>query len=367
MTEFEDWTESSTGDRKALPGRPPAHRGKSDPAEKATSLEVAERAGVSRSAVSRTFTPGASVSKKTAEKVRLAAEELGYRPNMLARSLMTGRSRIIGLVAAYLDNQFYPAALEKLTHVLQAKGYHVLMFMASQKAGNIDTVLEQILDYQVDGLILASIAASSDLAERCRAADVPVVLFNRRDENALRNSVTSDNFEGGRLAAELLVAGDHRRIAHIAGWLGASTARDREAGFRAGLAEAGLSLAAHGAAEFDPERARSLAREMFAGPDRADSVFVATDNMAIKVMDTLRYEIGLRVPEDVSVIGFDDVPAAAWPSYDLTTIRQDPDALAGETVRLLLRAIELQDGQDEQVVLPVEPVIRGSAKLLYRK
>ena len=193
-----------------------------------------------------------------------------------------------------------------------------------------------------------------------------MVLFKGRDENARRNSVTSDNFEGGRLAAELLAAGGHRRIAHIAGWLGASTARDREAGFRAGLAEAGLTLAAHGAAEFDPERARSLAREIFAGPDRADSVFVATDYMAIKVMDTLRYEIGLRIPEDVSVVGFDDVPATAWPSYDLTTIRQDPDALARETVRLLLRAIEREDSQDEQVVLPVELVIRSSVRTLDR-
>ncbi len=102
-------------------------------------LEVAERAGVSQSAVSRVFTPGGSASAATAEKVRKAASELGYRPNPLARSLITGRSRIIGLVVAYLDNQFYPEALEKLSNALQAQGYHVLVFMASQQAGNIDT------------------------------------------------------------------------------------------------------------------------------------------------------------------------------------------------------------------------------------
>ncbi len=100
-------------------------------ADKVTALDVAERAGVSRSAVSRVFTPGASVSKRTADKVRTAADALGYRPNVLARSLITGRSRIIGLVVAYLENQFYPEAIERLSKALQAKGYHVLVFMAS--------------------------------------------------------------------------------------------------------------------------------------------------------------------------------------------------------------------------------------------
>ena len=130
-----------------------------------TSQEVAERAGVSQSAVSRTFTPGASASKKTVEKVRKAAADLGYRPNVLARAMVSGKSRIIGLVVAYLENQFYPEALEKLSNELQKRGYHVLIFMAEQTAGNIDAVVEEILDYQVEGIIAASVAMSSDLSE----------------------------------------------------------------------------------------------------------------------------------------------------------------------------------------------------------
>ena len=110
-----------------------------------TSAEVAERAGVSQSAVSRVFTPGASASAKTVEKVRRAAAELGYRPNILARAMVSGRSRMIGLVVAYLDNQFYPDVLERLSNALQQRGYHVLVFMAAQTAGNIDTVVEEIL------------------------------------------------------------------------------------------------------------------------------------------------------------------------------------------------------------------------------
>ncbi len=134
--------------------------------EKVTALDVAEQAGVSRSAVSRVFTPGASVSKRTADKVRQAADALGYRPNVLARSLITGRSRIIGLVVAYLENQFYPEAIERLSRSLQERGYHVLVFMASNSGAEADEVMEELLDYQVDGIIVASVGMSNDLTQR---------------------------------------------------------------------------------------------------------------------------------------------------------------------------------------------------------
>ena len=130
--------------------------------KKVTSLEVAKLAGVSQSAVSRVFTPGASSSKKTNELVRKAALKLGYRPNIVARSLITGKTKIIGLVVAYLDNYFYPEALELLSGALQKNGYHVLIFMATNTSGNIDNVVEEILDYQVDGIIAASVGMSTN-------------------------------------------------------------------------------------------------------------------------------------------------------------------------------------------------------------
>ena len=329
---------------------------------KITSLEVAERAGVSRSAVSRVFTPGASVSAKTAEKVRAAASELGYRPNVLARSLMTGRSRIIGLVVAYLDNLFYPMVLEKLSNALQAEGYHVMVFMAAQTAGNIDDVLDEILDYQVDGLVMASVAMSSELTARCRASGVPVVLFNRRQDDDLQSSVTTDNYAGGYAVAQHLLKGGHQRIAHIAGWQGASTARDREAGFVDGLKEAGRDLFARAEGDFHTDKSREVAREMFGGVDRPDAVFVSNDHMAFLTMDVLRDELGLRVPEDVAVVGFDDVPTAAWAAYDLTTVRQDVEAMVAEAVRTVLAAVSETDAEPEQVLLPAQLVVRGSSR-----
>jgi len=329
---------------------------------KITSAEVALRAGVSRSAVSRVFTSGASASKRTAEKVRLAAQELGYRPNILARAMVSGRSRMIGLVVAYLDNQFYPETLEKLSNALREKGYHILIFMAGKDSQSIDGVIEEILDYQVDGIIAASVALSSGLSNRCRAAGVPMVLFNRAQDDPLMSSVTSDNIAGGRKVAELLLAAGHQKIGYIAGWEGASTQRDREAGFVTRLSETGVTLYAREVGDFRMDTARKATLSMFSN-EPPDAVFVANDHMAIAVMDTLRHKLGKKVPDDVSVVGYDDVPAIAWPAYDLTTVRQRSNRMVAETVEILLAEIEQDDVKNRKVEIDGPLVLRGSAKI----
>ncbi len=327
-----------------------------------TSADVAKRAGVSQSAVSRVFTPGASASQKTIDKVRKAAAELGYRPNSLARAMVSGRSRIIGVLVAYLENHFYPEALEKLSRRLQEQGYHLLVFMASNSAENIDSVVEEILDYQVDGIIAASVATSSELANRCRTAGVPLVFFNRFQDGADLSAVTSDNVAGGRKVAEFLVAGGHKRIGYIAGWEGASTQRDRETGFTQGLAAAGLSLAKRAVGNFHMDQAKAAARAM-CREDPPDAIFVANDHMAFAVMDVLRQELGLRVPEDVSVVGYDDVPTAQWAAYDLTTVRQPANRMVAETVGLLMEEIEGTRARPRHVAIDGPLIVRGSARV----
>ncbi|MDG1869893.1 MAG: LacI family DNA-binding transcriptional regulator [Candidatus Thioglobus sp.] len=331
--------------------------------KKVTSLEVAKLAGVSQSAVSRVFTPGASVSKKTNEKVRIAALELGYRPNVLARSLITGKSRIIGLLVSHLDNYFYPEALELLSNALQKKGYHVLVFMASKTSGNIDDVVDEILDYQVDAIILASIAMSSNLTNRCVAAGVPVMLFNRGQDDDRFSTVTSDNFLGGQKVARFLIAGGHKRIGYIAGWEGASTQRDREAGFTEELTQHGRSLYAREVGNFVQDEARQAARKMFSKKEIPDAVFVASDDMAFAVMDVIRFELGLKIPEQVSVVGYDDVPVASWPAYDLTTVRQPANRMVAETVSIILECIENPETKPLRIEIDGPLMLRGSAKI----
>lgn len=331
-------------------------------AAKVTSFEVAELAGVSQSAVSRVFSPGAPVSKETVRKVREAAAKLGYRPNVLARSLITGKSRIIGLVVAYLENQFYPEAIEKLSNALQARGYHALMFMASDDNSTAQQVLDELLDYQVDGIIIASVGMSSDLTERCKTAGIPVVLFNRQQDDDSMSAVSSDNVAGGRKLAEFLIRGGHRKIGHITGWEGASTQRDREAGFRMGLAEGGQTLFARASGNFHYGTAQEAAREMFGSADRPDAVFVANDHMAFAVMDVLRYELSLSIPGDVSVVGYDDVALAAWPCFDLTTVRQPANQMVAEAVEILVSGIENPATKPRRVAIDGPLIVRGSAR-----
>jgi LacI family transcriptional regulator len=327
-----------------------------------TSLHVARRAGVSQSAVSRAFTPGGSVSAETAAKVRKAADELGYRPNRLARGLITGRSLTIGLVVAYLDNHFYPVALEGLSRGLQARGYHVMVFLASNSTEGVSEVVRDMLDHQVDGIVAASVALEGELVGRCVEAGIPVVLFNRGQDDDRLSVVASDNRAGGRRAAELLLAGGHERIAHVAGWQGASTGRDRRAGFLEALDEAGRRPAWVADGMYKRERAAQIVRERFAGPDRPDALFVGNDHMAFAVLDVLRHELGLDVPGDVAVVGYDDVPLAAWPAYDLTTLRQPVARMVEATVETLLARIEDGDLAPHAVAFESPLILRGSTR-----
>ncbi len=326
-----------------------------------TSLDVARLAQVSQSAVSRCFTPGASVSDATRAKVEEAARKLGYRPNAIARSLITRRSRMIGVVMSYLDNQFYPVVLEKLSQRLQRDGYHVLLFIADSR--QVDTVLAEILQYQVDGLVMASTSLSGALALRCTEAGIPVVLFNRtiRDSQSA-SAVTSDNLAGGRLVAQYLMQTGHQRIAYLAGMEDSSTNLDRERGFREGLAESGRVCFARAVGNYDFEGAKAAARTLFdvPVPQRPDAVFVANDHMAMATMDTLRIELGLRIPEDVSVVGYDDVKQASWGSYQLSSVVQDADTMIEATATLLLEQIA-GEVQSREVVLPARLVVRGSS------
>ena len=325
-----------------------------------TSIDVARLANVSQSAVSRTFTPGASVSDDTKQRVLDAAKALGYRPNALARSLISGRSRIIGLVVAYLENHFYPIVIEQLSRALQAHGYHVMLFMT--EPGRQDEVMSEILQYKMDGVVLASVTLSSHVAEECANIGVPVVLFNRYIPDSHVSSVTSNNELGGRLVAQLFAEARHERIAFIAGTENSSTNNDREVGFTEGLAEASLSVWKRMVGMYSFEGATLAARELLREEDKPDAIFVANDHMAFAVMDVIRSEFGLRIPEDISVVGYDNVPEADWAAYNLTTVEQPVGAMIDETVDILIKQMEHKEVIEVHKVTDARLIIRGSVR-----
>lgn len=326
--------------------------------------DVADLAHVSQSAVSRTFTPGASVSEETRRKVLAAAQKLGYRPNALARSLITRKSRIVALVMSYLENQFYPLVIEKLSQKLQKEGYHVLMFIAEVDEA-ADGVLAEILQYQVDGIVMASAMLSANVARSCAEVGVPVVQFNRVSTlgglaRHASSSVTSDNDAGGQMAARLLVERGYQRFGFLAGLEDSSTSIERERGFRDGLRELGRELHCRATGHYDFDRAQAAVRQMFAS-DAPDALFAGNDHMAIAALDVLRGELNLRVPQDVAVVGFDDVPQAAWGAYQLTTIRQQVEPMVDATVALLREQMQAEL-RPRDIVVPCSLIERATVR-----
>lgn len=328
--------------------------------QKVTSMDVARQAGVSQSAVSRVFTPGASASPATREKVLKAAAQLGYRPNTLARAMITGKSRIVGVLIAYLENQFYPMALEMLNDAFQERGYRIMLFMVKNE-DDVGAIVEDLLSYQVEGIITASVGMTNEIATMCSDARIPVVMFNRGQDTGDHAQVTSDNVEGGRTVAHFLAAGGHKRIAHISGWTGSSTGQDRMRGFVEGLQQRGLKPHALEDGMYRQDEAAAIARRMCSTGNSPDAIFVGNDHMAFAVMDTLRFELGLSIPEDISIVGYDDVPIAAWPAYSLTTVRQPIRRMITATVDMLVSRIE-EPQAAEHVQIPGPLKIRGSAR-----
>lgn len=318
-----------------------------------SSVDVAKAAGVSQSMVSRAFTPGSSINPDKRALIIAKAKELGYRPNIIARSMITKKSKIIGFVFGYLENQYYPLALEKMSREFQANGYHSLMFFSDNQS-SADDIVQEFLQYQIDAVVLASVSLSSDWIDACNSLSVPVVLFNRAIKTDDVTSVTSANYEGGKTVARYLVETGHKRISYISGFVESSTNKDRERGLIDGLEDHGMTLFSVESGNYDQEQARKATLGMFSSDntETPDALFVASDHMAFSVLETLRYELGLRVPEDVSVIGYDNVPLGAAPSYNLTTMSQSVDDMVFHTVNAVMSRIAQPSLKPERIEIP---------------
>lgn len=325
-----------------------------------TAHDVARLAGVSQSAVSRTFTPGASVSAKTREKVETAAASLGYRPNLVARSLITRRSNLVAVVLPSMVNPFYAVLLEHLATGFELLGMRVLLFST---AGNEDSdpILDEVMRYRVDAIVLVSTSLSSRFAEECRQTGLAVVQVNRRSDSNVVSSVTSDNNNGGRQIAEFMLDAGLTHLAFIAGRDSSSTSRDREQGFNTAVAKRGLNAPSRACGCYDFAMAQEAARELLAGNPRPEGIFCANDLMAIAALEVAVKEFELHPGRDISIIGYDDIPQANWPLIGLTTWSQPLFDMARHAVELI--RLQLQDAASEsvQLVLRGRLIVRGTS------
>jgi DNA-binding LacI/PurR family transcriptional regulator len=325
-------------------------------------MEVARLAGVSQSAVSRAFTPGASVSDATQQKVRAAAKALGYQPNAIARSLITQRTNIVGLVMGDFANPFYTEVLAALSVELQLRERQVLLFAVPPGRG-VDELLPFVLQYQVDAIVIAATTLSSAMGWECHRRGTPVILFNRMVPDTPTHVVTTDNFAGGMQVAQMLAEAGHKRFGYIAGHADTSTSIDRERGFFSGLRSHGITTIQRHDGRYSYRGAFEAGIAMLSARRRPEAVFCANDMMAMGFLDAAR-QLGIAVPDELSVVGFDDIPQAAWDAYSLTTMRQPIDQMVASTVELVTKPADGARNDRATFTFLPQLVARRSARLL---
>jgi DNA-binding LacI/PurR family transcriptional regulator len=332
------------------------------PPARPTSIDVARAAGVSQSTVSRAFTQGASITEAMRRRVAAAADALGYSPNAFARGMITPRSRIVGVVMGDVTNPLYAAVLAGFASRLRAAGQRVL-FASTDGTDDADSAVREILEYNPDGIVLSQVTPSDGSIRRCRAAGIPVVLLNRHAGRTDASSVRCDDAGGGGMAADLLLDAGHRRPALISGIATTWSSTARGGGFLRQLQARGLPPPPVEPGEYTYQGGFDAALSLLRRRPRPDAIFCANDMMALGALDAARTVLGLQVPRELSIVGFDGIPAAAWASYDLTTLHQPIAEIVDRTMAVLLTLLEQPEAANSDHFVPVQLVLRGSARL----
>ncbi len=319
------------------------------PKSRATSYDVARLAGVSQSAVSRCFKPGASVSKKMREKVMEAAKELNYQPNAIARGLITRRSNLVAVIVSSQMNFYYPEVLFQLTDQFSEKGLRVLLFTVDT-AEDVAAHIDQIWQYQADGVISASyltIEQHKILEDR----HIPVVMFNRYFDDYETNSVWCDPEIATQEMIDHLIDFGHRRFALLNGPEDSMVNTERMRLVRAALKKHDIKPVTEAWGNYRYESAAAAVQEIRDAKKEVTAIVAANDMMAMGALDEIRNVMGLSVPGDVSVVGFDGINAGRFASYELTTIRQPIGRMSEAAVSMMLTRVEKPETSNERRVL----------------
>jgi DNA-binding LacI/PurR family transcriptional regulator len=333
----------------------------------ATLKDVALRAGVSTSAVSRAFTDGASVSDKMRRKVEKAAAELGYSPNFLARSLTTRRTKMIGLVSNNFHNPIFLEVFDLFTRGLQDCGLRPLLVNLSNETDPEHSV-QMLQQYSVDGVIVASSTLPPAFSKAFRDRGIPVVnTFGRHASNPDVHVVGIDNAEAGRIAARELIARGYRRVGFLGGPESATSTQDRLLGFAEEIARHPQISQSHSFARaysFEAGRAemqRLLAQTQTQTQTPAEAYFCGDDVLSIGALSAIR-DAGLRVPEDIGLIGLNDMEMAGWENIALTTIRQPIRQIIASSVALMQAMLDDPDRYPEARLFPCQVVERRTLR-----
>ncbi|MCO5731197.1 substrate-binding domain-containing protein [Rhizobium sp. SSA_523] len=320
--------------------------------------EVAERAGVSRSAVSRTFTPGASVSAETRRKVLEAAEALGYHVNQLARGLMRNESGIVCLIVSEMGTPYRSALIRAITQQLQLSGKIAMLINTDRSDGSVDLALRQAIRYRADASIILSGLPDKRITQLCLKSGQRLVLINRDDDQAGPLRINLNDAEAAQRIVTAFVRAGCRRLGFANSQAGTPSLVAREIGFVAAARSMGMEVTVARFGHTGYESGRVLAQRLLTLPERPDGVFCATDLIACGFMDAARQQFAVGIPEQLCVAGFDDIEQASWTSYDLTTFAQPVEEIARQAVGWLSQAEE----GEERIQLRAELIWRSSIR-----
>ena len=328
--------------------------------QRITSRDIAREAGVSQPTVSRALRGDPRVAPGTAAVIEATARRLGYVPDAAGRTLSTRRTATVAIVVADITNPFYPELVEALHEELGRAGYRSVLLNERTDAG--DGLGPLLRGGLVDGAIVAT-ATNDDRTRALLAGErAPIVQLVREVDGAARDAVVAENRGGAALAAELLVALGHRRIGQIAGPPDASTTRERDAGLADGLDRLGAPAdpALRRVGDYAHQAGHQGCLELLDLPERPTAIFCGNDVIALGALDAARRR-RVRVPEELSIVGFDDISLAGWESFRLTTVRQPLSDMAHEAARRLVWRIEQADGEPgRRTVFPTELIQRGT-------
>ncbi len=321
-----------------------------------TSKQVAERAKVSQPTVSRVFSGMEGISDATRKRVIEAAQEIGYRPNAMARSLILNRSNLIAMVALGVQNPYYNVVINKVASRIQKINREPLFFIAEEEEG-VDQILGQVMQYRVDGIIVLSAEMSHAMAAEFEKIRTPLVIFNKLTHIANVKTICSDNEKAGRDAADHLFNHGYRKPVFIGSSTFTETSLTRQKGFVNRFEELGCEVHLSPQTSYSYQSGKWVIENLLKNQVRFDSIFCAADLLALGAIDQLRSS-SLRIPEDVGVIGFDDIESASWPSYQLTTFSQKTETMLDACFAYLNTKLEGHENGNDIQLFPCELIQR---------
>ncbi|GGF28941.1 transcriptional regulator [Halobacillus andaensis] len=326
-----------------------------------SSKDVAKRAGVSQSTVSRVLNTPEKVDRIKYEKVVEAMKELNYRPNSIARSLVKKQTKSIALISGPLHNPFFVETTTSIVNYSKKRGYNVNVHF--ENFGDNMSVYQDVLEHEVDGIILSSILYDDPIFPELQKQNIPFIMFNRKHREP-GNYVEMDNVQAGRIATEHLMNLNHTNIVCVGGPSSMTTFQGRYEGFRQVMEENGIEVSDHNARMTDTseEAIREVIREILAEKDRPTAIFAATDSIAIFILDYL-IQKGYSVPEDMSLIGVDNIALSSHHSFQLTTVgMMEKENLGQLAIEHLIEHIECPDSESVQETYPVQLYRRSTTR-----